>query len=464
MKIQFYAKLLREECKHYNSLVGYILVFMSLLLLQNTMQGRAMDLTHMAEEDSVKVLVQQRHRTSAGIPILGEENNFRILTPQTLDADAETLMNKWNKAYGKNTFIQSAAPSLSGNFEEVRRKKLENLPTAIDMQYNAYVKRSMDLFMKGKKYFIPTMLSLGEFYFPVIETIFDRYDIPLELKYLAVVESGLDPTVASYSGAKGMWQFMLVTAKAYGLEVNSVVDERMDVYKSTEAAARHFKDLYQIYGDWLVCIAAYNAGVGNVNKAIRRSGGKVNFWAMYNQLPRQTRDYVPLFIATYYAMEYHQDYNFRRANFVMPRDLDTLYISERKTIADIAREAEVTESFFRLINPQFKGSYIPGNLRKYAILLPLSAISRLDKAMHRVDLGKETPSGAPNEKKRHLAMVPPAIQEPSSPSRSYTIRRGDSLYKIAKRHGVSIKALMAANNITSTNYKLIPGKSIEIPE
>lgn len=465
MNLQSQAKLLFTERKQKKNIATTLVSLVGFwLLLLNISPAKAHRLTTIPKVDSTNVLIQHMHHAPLDIPILGEENNFRILTPQTLDADAEMLLHKWNKAYGANTFSHSYSPSPLGSIDEIQKSKLDNLPTEIHMQYNTYVKRSLNLFMKGKKHFIPTMLSLGEFYFPVIETIFDRYSIPTELKYLAVVESGLDPTVTSYSGAKGMWQFMLVTAKAYGLEVNSLVDERLDVYKSTEAAARHLKDLYQMYGDWLVCIAAYNAGIGNVNKAIRRSGGKTDFWAMYNYLPRQTRDYVPLFIATYYAMEYHQDYNFTKANFAMPRDLDTLYISERKLIADIAREAEVSESFFRLINPQFKGSYIPGNIRRYAIALPLSAISKLDIAMHQKQLDSDKQDASPTDPNKQMAMRPPSTEESSSPSRSYTIKRGDSLYKIAKRHGVSMQALMKVNEITSTNYKLIPGDSLEIPD
>lgn len=467
MKNLWYRESLAETLsENLVQLKFFFIFFFSLLSFSLSLLAQKPKKTLSGAVDTAVLRVQYLQQNPFDIPLLGEDCNFRTLTPQSLDRDAEVLMNKWNKAYRENTLnYQPMHSSFSSPTEEGgRRNRMANLPTDLDLRYNVQVKKSLDLYLRGKKHFIPAMLSLGDFYFPIIETIFDRYNIPLELKYLAVVESGLDPTVTSYAGAKGMWQFMLVTAKAYGLEVNSIVDERLDVYKSTEAAARHFKDLYNIYGDWLICIAAYNAGIGSVNRAIQRSGGKREFWSIYNYLPRQTRDYVPLFIAAYYAMEYHYDYKFTRANFSLPTDLDTMYVSEKVKIADLVKDAEVTESFFRLINPQFKGKYIPGNLRHYAISLPMSAISKLltINGQKKINKAPEESSTTPPSPQGEAIQATP--QKNIAPKRSYTIKKGDSLYKIARKHGVSLASLMEVNEITSTDYKLIPGSSLKIPE
>lgn len=393
-------------------------------------------------------------------------DNLGPVVPKSLEADAEALLERWRKDYSsqKNSShpFRTESNSYEGTGSEtLYRKRLYCLPSEIEMPFNGQVKKSLDLFTKKKRKLIPIMLSLGEYYFPTIESIFDRYGLPTELKYLAIVESRLDPTAVSPSGAKGIWQFMLPTAKAYDLEVNSLIDERLDLEKSTEAAARHLRDLYQVYNDWLVSIAAYNAGIGTVNKAIRRSGGKCDFWSLYKYLPRQTRDYIPLFIATFYAMHYHNEYKLFPADFSYPADIDTIHIHQKISIAKLARTANVSESFFRLINPQFKGEYVPGHIRTYAVTLPLSAITLLEEYLSSPEYSQN--GGMPGAPEKDPISTPKRESCPPSPARSYTIRRGDSLSKIARRHGITLKALMKANSITDVKYKLIPGRELQIP-
>lgn len=412
--------------------------------------------------DTTNTMIQGLHRAENPLQEELTVNPCDIVLPKDFDAHAKLLMDKWNKAFGGYTSRQNNHPIFEDS-DYSRRERLQKLPTTIQMPYNDRVKKSIAVYIKGKRQFIPAMLSLGDYYFPIIETVFDRYDIPLELKYLAVVESGLDPLATSSSGAKGLWQFMLVTAKAYGLEVNSLVDERCDVYKSTVAVAKHLKDLYFLYEDWLVAIAAYNAGIGNVNKALRRSGGKRDFFGIYNYLPRQTRDYVPLFIGAFYVMEYHEDYNIHRVPCKYPTDLDTLTISRRMSIAEIVNSAGVTEDFFHLVNPQYKTDYVPGNIKNCVVTLPIGAIARLEIAMNEGSLNQSR-----QKKSQELPSSSPSNFADSSssslrPARSYTIRRGDSLYKIARKHGISLQALMQENDIRTTGYKLIPGETLKIP-
>lgn len=396
------------------------------------------------------------------------DQTINIVIPKALEADAEVLLEHWRRNYAARQCAGALYPNLAMPASDASllsdaaiNNRLGHLPTVIPMELNAPVKKSINLFIKKRRKLIPTMLALGDYYFPVIETIFDKYGIPPELKYLAIVESQLNPTVVSPAGARGIWQFMVPTAKAYGLEINSLVDERMDLEKSTDAAARHLLDLYDVYKDWLVVIAAYNAGVGNVNKAIRRSGGKTNFWDLYKYLPTQTRDYIPMFIATYYAMHYHDDYHLQRANFTYPADIDTIHIQVKIPISKLVNYAGVSENFFRLINPQFKAGYVPGNIRPYAITLPLAAISKLEKKLNEESVMPLKGSGGVATNK--IPVVPPSSSNNTSPSRSYTIRKGDSLYKIARKHGVSLKALMKANDIKGGTHKLIPGKVLQIP-
>lgn len=405
----------------------------------------------------VSPLISQTHK-----PIT---SSSEIVVPSQLEADAVELLRKWHRSYSaqplnintNNDQKAGSTPRTQFNDADVSTW-LSKLPTEIDVTYNSSVQKGIDLFLKKKRRMIPSMLSLGNYYFPLIETIFDKYEIPTELKYLALIESGLDPSATSRSGAKGLWQFMLPTAKAYGLEVNGLVDERMDPQKSTEAAAKHLKDLYQVYGDWLMVIAAYNCGIGNVNKAVRKSGGKSSFWGIYNYLPHQTRDYVPLFVGAYYTMHYHNEYDLHEDEATLPCDVDTIYIRDRYSIASLANASSISESLFKMINPQFKASYIPGDIHPYAIKLPIAAITRLEQS----DLMLSAPGKQDPIKRDKIIVQEVTIN--TNPNRSYTVKRGDSLYSIARRHNVTIEALMRINDIKSVKVKLIPGKELSIPE
>ena len=224
------------------------------------------------------------------------------------------------------------------------------------------------------------MLTLGDYYFPLFEEMLDRHGLPLELKYLPVIESALNPVAVSRMGATGLWQFMLKTGQGYGLEVNSLVDERRDPYKSTEAAVRYLKDLYSIYGDWNLVIAAYNCGPGNVNKAIARSGGKQDYWEIYYRLPRETRGYVPAFIAANYIMNYYAEHNICP---MKPNDfqaLDTVHVNQEIHFGQIAEILDIPVNELQRLNPQFKRDIVPGNYKPYALVLPTKKmIAFIDK-------------------------------------------------------------------------------------
>ena len=232
------------------------------------------------------------------------------LIPESLDANVDSLLRTWHVQYfsKREDFCHDDDENVYFP-DSVYIDRLSRLPSVIALPYNNIVRDCIDLYAERKRNLVRYMLGMADFYFPIIEQVLDEHGLPIELKYLAVVESALNPVALSRVGACGLWQFMLPTGKSYGLEINSLVDERRDPLKATEAACKYFKDMYAIYGDWNLVLASYNCGPGNVNKAIRRSGGKTDFWDIFPYLPKETRSYVPLFIAANYVMNYYCEHN-----------------------------------------------------------------------------------------------------------------------------------------------------------
>lgn len=403
-----------------------------------------------------------------------------IVTPPSLEASADALIGRWNQGYSTNLPGDTTCGSYRRNApqttsEMLYRDRIFRLPTAMNIPLNGQVRNGIEIFLTRKKTLISAMLSLGDYYFPIIETILDKYKLPLELKYLIIVESGMNPTAVSPAGAAGLWQFMAPTAKAYGLTINSLVDERLDLEKSTDAAARYLRDLYQVYHDWFMAMAAYNCGLGNLNRAVYRAGGRTDYWSVYPFLPRETQGYVPLFIGAFYAMNYHADYQICPKNVSLPLATDTLTIRHSLSIRELSEAAEVSQSLFQLLNPQYKKGTVPGHISPCVIRLPMKAINRLDRRLEelyenveKVRLGKMTVaaselSAGEGESAEEKALEPAEPIAPSAKTSTYTIRKGDTLAGIAKKHGITMDQLMKANRIKSTQYKLLPGKKLTIP-
>ena len=345
----------------------------------------------------------------------------------------------------------------------------------MNIPLNQQVRNGIEIFLTRKKTLISAMLSLGDYYFPTIEAILDKYKLPLELKYLIIVESGMNPTAVSPAGAAGLWQFMAPTAKAYGLTINSLLDERLDLAKSTDAAARYLRDLYQVYHDWFMAMAAYNCGLGNLNRAVYRAGGRTDYWSVYPYLPRETQGYVPLFIGAFYAMHYHADYQICPKNVSLPLATDTLLIRHSLSIRELSEAAEVSQSLFKLLNPQYKQGTVPGHISPCSIRLPMKAINRLDRRLEelyqnveKVRLGKMTSSStellaSDGEGKEGETTEVDKPVVAFAKTTTYTIRKGDTLAGIAQKHGITMDQLMQANNIKNTRYKLVPGNKLIIP-
>ncbi|MDR1161342.1 MAG: lytic transglycosylase domain-containing protein, partial [Tannerellaceae bacterium] len=295
-----------------------------------------------------------------------EQNAYSVLStdalaeaigiiPESLDANVDSLLQSWHVQYFSNTDDYCHDDENNVYFpDEVVRDRLERLPHLIPMTFNSVVRNSINLYTERRRNLVRYMLGMADYYFPLMEQILDEHDLPLELKYLAVVESALNPTAVSRVGASGFWQFMLPTGKSYGLEINSLVDERRDPVKATYAACRYFKDMYDIYQDWHLVLASYNCGPGNVNKAIRRAGGKMDFWQIYQYLPRETRSYVPLFIAANYVMNYSCEHNICPVETTLPLSTDTIMVTRMLHLQQVADLTQMDIEQIRALNPQYK--------------------------------------------------------------------------------------------------------------
>ena len=253
--------------------------------------------------------------------------------------------------------------------DEVMIQRLKNMNSFINLPYNETVKNWMILYSEKMPSRMSQMLALSEYYMPIFEKTFLHYGLPEELKYLAIIESALNPVAVSRAGATGMWQFMYGTGKNYGLEINSFVDERRDPYKSADAAARYLRDAYSLFGDWSLAISSYNCGAGNVNKAIKRAGGSKAFWDIYPYLPSETRGYVPAMVGAMYAVRYHREYGIRPAPIEIPGEVDTFHIQRNVSFDKIVECTQITMTELRDLNPQYYKDIIPGNSGTYILRL-----------------------------------------------------------------------------------------------
>ncbi|MCH5236743.1 MAG: transglycosylase SLT domain-containing protein [Muribaculaceae bacterium] len=288
-----------------------------------------------------------------------------IVYPESFETDTRKLLESW---FIKNyTSIDPNSPAGDDVevTDEIIIERLSALPTVIEMPFNQIVRSYIDKYTKQGRSRVPALLGLGLYYNPIFEQALEEQGLPLELEYLPMIESSLDPNAVSRHGAAGLWQFMLATAKGLGMEVNSLVDERRDPYLSSEMAASYLKGLYDTYGDWSLAIAAYNCGPGNLNKAIRRAGGEAkdhDFWSIYNYLPEETRGYVPMFIAVNYVMKYYPEHNICPVLPTGPLVMDTVHVKERIHFDQISKVLDIPVEELRILNPQYRADIIPGSV------------------------------------------------------------------------------------------------------
>ncbi len=340
----------------------------------------------------------------------------------------------------------------------VRMQHLNNY-TPISLDYNEIVKGYIEFYLKKRYRLTKRALGLSELYFPLFESFLDQYDLPMELKYLAIVESALNPTARSRAGASGLWQFMLGTGKIYGLEVNSLIDERFDPIKSTRAACEHFCDLYDIYKDWQLVLAAYNSGAGNVNKAIRRSGGEMDFWKIMDYLPRETQGYVPAFIAVTYIMSYSAEYNITAAQTEFKfHDIDSVFIKKPVTFSQISEFLDVPYDQIAFLNPEYKRGIVPfeKGSEPFYIYLPKKHIGDFINNEYSI-YQHETKESKMRQKE--LASIKNKYKNYDQ-SFYYVVKSGDVLSVIADAHNCSTSELMQWNNLYNTN--IYPGQKLYI--
>lgn len=328
-------------------------------------------------------------------------------------------------------------------------QRLEDIVSPFKLSYNDHVKAYIKLYTQKRREQVETMLGLSEYYFPVFEEALDAHGLPLELKYLPVIESALNPRAFSRAGASGLWQFMMHTGKRYGLNVNSYVDERRDPHKSTEAAVQHLEDLYNIYGDWQLVIAAYNCGPGNVNRAIRRSGGKRNFWEIFYLLPRETRGYVPAFIAATYTFTYHKEHNLKPKSVQLPMATDTVSVTKPLHFSQVSEMLDLPIEMVRHLNPQYRRDIIPAQKEAYPLRLAFNkstAFASLEDSIYSHQREKHFPE--------NQMVIEPGTHSPQSsgppPGKEgiyYTVQSGDAVGLIADWFDVYTSNLRYWNNI-----------------
>ncbi|MCF6297107.1 MAG: LysM peptidoglycan-binding domain-containing protein [Flavobacteriaceae bacterium] len=323
-----------------------------------------------------------------------------------------------------------------------------NSKTPFNVEYNRSLERIIKHYLKNRKESLANLMGRAKYYFPIFEEYLDKYDIPLEIKYLAIVESALKPNANSRVGAKGLWQFMYATGKQYNLKVSSYVDERFDPIKSTEAACRYLKDLHKTFNDWDLALAAYNSGPGNVNKAIRRSGGSKNYWNLRRYLPRETAGYLPAFYATLYIFEYANEHQLYAKNeLVNTFETDTIVLKRQITFNQINKVLGTDDELIGFLNPQYKLKIIPVvKNRNYTLRLPKYLVGKFVANEDQIYA-----YAAANEAKREKAL--PKYFEPSNKIR-YRVRNGDFLGKIANRYGVSVGNIKRWNRLRSNNLKI----------
>ncbi len=332
--------------------------------------------------------------------------------------------------------------------------RLGKIPAIFDLSYNDFVRNYINVYTGKKNAQVKRMLALSEYYFPMIEEALDLYELPMELKYLTIIESALNIRARSRAGAAGLWQFMYRTGKSYGLEINSYVDERYDPYKSTYAAMKFLKNLYSIYGDWTLVIAAYNCGPGNVNKAIRRSGGKKNYWEIYYHLPRETRGYVPAFIAATYVMNYYQDHNITPLEKTLPLAVDTILVNKTLHFEQVSNVLNIDKELLRELNPQFKKDIIPATKNSFAFVLPFEFTGKfieLEDSIFNYKSEVYTKKtviakvDAKASKSSNYKYDPPKID--GKTKLFYTVKSGDNLGFIADWYGINISDLKYWNDL-----------------
>ena len=431
------------------------------------------------EEDEIVVVTEDEE---------GEEEDLEIDVPEALSVEVDSLLSLFHAQHFLTPDSSCNMPDVNPVYtQEEYIDRLRRLPTAIEMPYNEVVQQFIDRYSGRLRRTVGVMLGLENFFMPIFEQALETYGLPLELKYLPVIESALKPTAVSRVGATGLWQFMLATGKQYGLEVNSLVDERRDPIKASYAAARYLRDLYKIFHDWHLVIAAYNCGPENINKAVHRAGGEKDYWQIYPYLPAETRGYVPAFIAANYIMNYYCDHNICPMLTDLPAKTDTVIVNRDVHFEQIAGVIGIDVKQLQELNPQYRRQIVNGSHKPSAIRLPMNFVGpfldnedsiyayhadelltkRLEVAVNEAQptytTSRKTYSrksrGRYSKSKKNLRRSRSGRRGRSS-GRTITVRKGDTLSSIAKRNHTTVAALKKKNGIRGNNIRA--GKKLKV--
>ena len=435
-----------------------ILISAAMLLASNVAIQAQIEEDYEGDEDEITVTDDNGKEEVIEFP---EAMTFELdsllnlyMSKNYLDEDNDCRMKDINPVFEKEVYID----------------RLKRIPSIIEMPYNEVVQKFIDRYSGRLRHSISYMLGASNFYMPIFEEALETYGLPLELKYLPVIESALNPTAVSRVGATGLWQFMLATGKRYGLEVNTLVDERRDPIKASYAAANYLSDLYKVFGDWNLVIAAYNCGPDQINKAIHRSKGSKDYWQIYPYLPKETRGYVPAFIAANYIMTYYCEHNICPMTTRLPAKTDTVIVSRNVHLEQIAAVCNIDIEQLRTLNPAYRRDIVPGATKMSAVRLPHTEVGKfidLEDSIYAynaevlfskratVEVNDDVPTYTRKSGRKSRSK-----KARSSRGRSVTVKSGQTLSEIAKRNGTTVAKLRRLNGIKGSNIRA--GKKLRV--
>ena len=435
-----------------------ILISAAMLLASNVAIQAQIEEDYEGDEDEITVTDDNGKEEVIEFP---EAMTFELdsllnlyMSKNYLDEDNDCRMKDINPVFEKEVYID----------------RLKRIPSIIEMPYNEVVQKFIDRYSGRLRHSVSYMLGASNFYMPIFEEALETYGLPLELKYLPVIESALNPKAVSRVGATGLWQFMLATGKRYGLEVNSLVDERRDPIKASYAAANYLSDLYKVFGDWNLVIAAYNCGPDQINKAIHRSKGSKDYWQIYPYLPKETRGYVPAFIAANYIMTYYCEHNICPMTTRLPAKTDTIMVSRNVHLEQIAAVCNIDIEQLRTLNPAYRRDIVPGATKLSAVRLPQTEVGKfidLEDSIYAynaevlfskratVEVNDDVPTYTRKSSSRSRSK-----KARSSRGRSVTVKSGQTLSEIARRNGTTVAKLKRLNGIKGSNIRA--GKKLRV--
>ncbi|MBK7626576.1 MAG: transglycosylase SLT domain-containing protein [Bacteroidales bacterium] len=374
-----------------------------------------------------------------------------------ISRDLDSLVSTWYVRMNRsvNPVEYRGDTAILQYSDSTYRTRLSKINSIISLPYGPIIRNHIHVYTIKQREKFAAVLALKDYYFPMIEDVFDSYGLPAELKYMAVIESALNPNAVSRMGATGLWQFMYSTGRMYGLTINSIVDERRDPLKATHAAAKYLKDLYKIYDDWILVIAAYNCGPGNVNKAIRRSGNKKDYWDIYYRLPRETRGYIPQYVAAAYAITYYPEHNIQPMQLNIPVAVDTIMINKDIHLTQISEVMKIPLGELKALNPQYRTGLIPGSSKQQILTLPLNHLGDF------IDLNDTIRSYKSDVylNKANLSVNPTRstnvpVDIKGKTKLFYTVNDGDNLGYISEWYRVGLSDLRYWNNIYKNTIRV----------